>query len=71
MAKRAPWAPKWALWASALALLGVAFCAGHHHLFLAVPGNDYAWQLVGPFAVCLAFVMDVARSNGTADQRDA
>lgn len=61
MAGRPAWAPAWVAWAGIAALAGVAMDAAHYYLYLAIPGNYYAWALIGPFAACTAFVAFVAR----------
>jgi hypothetical protein len=72
MVNRARWAPIWVVRASAVTLLGVALDAGrYYYLNSDTPGNHYAWELVGPFVGCLAFVAYVARNKRASGGRDA
>ena len=41
---------------SLAALAGVALDAYHYYTKLDIPGNYYAWFLIGPFAVAVAFL---------------
>jgi hypothetical protein len=50
----------WCRWAlAALALIAIA-CVGletiHYYRELDIPGNDFAWEMRGPFVLCLAFI---------------
>jgi hypothetical protein len=71
MVIRARWAPIWVVRSSVVTLLGVALDAGRYYLSLDTPGNHYAWELVGPFVGCLAFVAYVARNKRASGGRDA
>jgi hypothetical protein len=61
MAVGAAWAPRWAFWPAAGALLGVVLDVAQYHLYAAIPGNYYGWMMIGPFAASAAFVAWVAR----------
>lgn len=71
MVRKAQWARRWVIFGSALALLGVTLDVGRYYLYLDVPGNHYAWELVGPFAGCLAFVAYIAKTNAAEGANDA
>ena len=46
-------------WAAALCIVGmvgVAVDAFRYYRELQIPGNDYAWLLIGPFALALFFI---------------
>lgn len=49
-------APHWLMWSSAFGILGVVADAANYYINLAIPGNYYAWALVGPFVACLGFI---------------
>ena len=49
-------APAWIMWVSFLAFAGIMADAAKYYMRMAVPGNSYAWELMGPFAACLALV---------------
>jgi hypothetical protein len=40
----------------AASLVGVALDALHYYTQLAIPGNYYAWFLIGPYCLCLVFI---------------
>ncbi len=64
----ASWAPRPALWSGIATVVGVVLDAAHYYLYAAIPGNYYAWAMIGPFAACAAFVAVVAarrRKAGT------
>lgn len=70
MTKRAKWARRWVILGSALSLFGVALSAGRHYIYFDVPGNHFAWEIICPYAACLAFVAHIAMTNnenGTSD----
>lgn len=48
--------PRWVKWACLAAVLGVIADAADYYLHLAIPGNYYAWGLIGPYALCLCFI---------------
>ncbi len=56
LASRQGRAPAWIMWVSCLALAGIMADAAKYYMRLAVPGNNYAWELMVPFAACLALV---------------
>ncbi|MBK7365403.1 MAG: hypothetical protein IPI97_10550 [Nitrosomonas sp.] len=51
-----------ALWSGLLALIGVALDAADYYLNYAIPGNYYAWGLIGPYCGAALFVAYVSRS---------
>ncbi|MCJ7452644.1 MAG: hypothetical protein MUO39_09255 [Steroidobacteraceae bacterium] len=53
-----------AFWSALVALIGVAFDAADYYLHLDIPGNYYAWVLIGPF--CFALVLIAFRSRQAA-----
>lgn len=46
----------WVRWATLLTLVGVTLDVFSYYRYLANPSNYYAWFLVAPFAVCVAWV---------------
>jgi hypothetical protein len=60
MASDRNWAPVGVYWACVFALVGVAMDAGNYYLHLATAGSYYAWDLIGPFAVCIVLFAYVA-----------
>jgi hypothetical protein len=67
LAGGAAWAPRLALWSGVVTVMGVVLDAGQYYLYAAIPGNYYAWAMVGPFAACAAFVSLVAARRRKAD----
>lgn len=61
LANRSGHTPPWVQWSSLVALIGVIADAANYYLYLAIPGNYYAWGLIGPFAACLGFIGLTAR----------
>ncbi|HMV12595.1 MAG TPA: hypothetical protein PKD88_01320 [Nitrosomonas sp.] len=51
-----------AFWSGLFALIGVAFDAADYYLNYAIPGNYYAWGLIGPYCCAIIFVAYVSRS---------
>ena len=70
MSTGARWAPRWVVRASALTLLGIGLDAGDFYLHLDRYGNYYPWDLITPFAACLAFVAYVALRGGLISERE-
>lgn len=56
LATRPAAAPTWLMWSSLAACLGVVADAVNYYINLAIPGNYYAWALIGPFVICLGFI---------------
>ena len=50
-----------AFWSALVALIGVAFDATNYYLYLNVPGNYYAWALIGPFCFALIVIAFFSR----------
>ena len=71
MSTGSQWAPKWAVWASVLALLGLALDVGQFYLYPHSAGNYYPWDLVAPLSACLVFVAYVAFKRRSIGKREA
>lgn len=71
MIKGAKWARRWVILGSALGLFGVALNVGRYYIYLDIPGNDFSWELIGPFAACLAFVAYIAKTNNANGASEA
>ncbi len=60
-------APAWIIWVSALALLGLGADVINYYGRLIRPGSYYAWELMVPFAACIAFVgLTALRGSNTS-----
>ena len=68
MSTGARWAPRWVVWGSAFTFLGIGLDGGHFYLYLNRYGNYYPWEIVSPFAGCLAFVTYVALKGGSISE---
>jgi len=44
------------IFACTAATVGVGLDAYHYYKYLDIPGNYYAWVLIGPFVACLALI---------------
>ena len=64
-------APAWIMWASFLALLSATADAANYYMRLAIHGNDYAWEIMGPFAACLAFIGLIAKRRFSNSRTEA
>lgn len=51
-----------AFWSSLFALMGVALDAADYYINYAIPGNYYAWGIMGPYCCAVIFVAYVSRS---------
>jgi len=71
LAKHANPAPTWVMWSSFVALLGVAADAANYYINLAIPGNYYAWALIGPYVACLCFIGGTARNRAARTPSEA
>jgi hypothetical protein len=57
------------IFASAAAIAGVGIDSYHYYKYLNMPGNDYAWGIVGPFVAGLALIaVSYSRSQVRNDQ---
>lgn len=68
MASQIRWASRVIYVVAVVALAGVAMDVVHYYRDLAIPGNYYAWPIIGPFAACiaaLALLVQRRRASGT------
>jgi hypothetical protein len=51
-----------AFWSALAALGGVVLDAADYYAYRNSPGNDYTWELIGPFCLALAVIVYFTRS---------
>lgn len=54
---------RWALWGGSAGVAAVGLDVANYYIYLAIPGNYYAWFMFGPYAAALAFIAVLAAAT--------